>query len=121
MKTINKILFFIFFSMMFYNEKIIVNSLEIQSKTQVHSQNKIQSKVVLDIMKSLLSSKPKASMKKPNNASQRKNSLKAAPKVTKRKQDATIGRPKAVEVVSKTQVLTEFEKLKVELENWLQI
>jgi carbonic anhydrase len=76
-------------------------------------------------MKSLLSSSPNKKAKNTN--IKRKNPLRKTSKKSKAKEEedktglAFKGRPKSVEVVSKTQVLTEFEKLKVDLENWLQI
>ena len=127
MKTFNKVLFFLFLSSMIYHEHIKVLSLETQTKTKTHNKNKIKSEVVLDIMKNLLSSKPNAHSKKVKNL-KRKKAFRSGNKKSQSKEVevenkglAFEKRPKALEVVSKTKVLTEFEKLKVDLENWLQI
>lgn len=127
MKTFNKILFFLFLSMMIYHEHIKVSSLEALTSTKSHNKNKIKSEVVLDIMKNLLSSKPSTHAKKVKNL-KRKKAFRSGNKKSQSKEIeaenkglAFEKRPKSVEVVSKTQVLTEFEKLKVDLENWLQI
>lgn len=120
MKTINKVLFFLFLTMLIYHEQNKVTALETQTL------NKIKSEAVVNIMKNLLSSSPNKKVKNVK----RKKALRAGTKSKSTSKEAEVEgkaglafeqRPKSVEVISKTQVLTEFEKLKVDLENWLQI
>lgn len=95
MKTLNRILFFVFLSYML----LFVNTSTTQTSSNSLAQNQIKSEAVVNIMKGLL-----GRSKKPSRRS---------------KQESTI--PKSVEVVDRMKIQTEFEKLAVQIEGWIKV
>lgn len=112
MKTFNKILFFLFLSILIFND------FQIQEVTCANSQNQNQLKSgVMTLMNNLLS---KSSKRKHKN----KKNIITKPKNNKRTNSSTkITQEKlqALNDIDRSKLLTEFEKLQVTHEDWLKI
>lgn len=142
MKNLNKVLFFLFLStMIYFDSSIQVMSMTASMSSTTQTQNQMQSEV-LNFMKNLIGS---SSLKKKRNTKRAKLSelaRKADEETKKEKASETAAntetqvsasasteasgstdnkQERTLEIIDKSKIITEAEKLAVSLENWLQV